>query len=25
VMNTEAEIRQAYADYQQGKFGTWHG
>jgi len=25
VMNTEAEIEQAYADYQQGKFGTWHG
>jgi redox-sensitive bicupin YhaK (pirin superfamily) len=25
VMNTEGEIRQAYADYQQGKFGTWHG
>jgi redox-sensitive bicupin YhaK (pirin superfamily) len=25
VMNTEAEIRQAYADYQQGKFGTWNG
>jgi redox-sensitive bicupin YhaK (pirin superfamily) len=25
VMNTEAEIKQAYADYQQGKFGTWNG
>jgi redox-sensitive bicupin YhaK (pirin superfamily) len=25
VMNTEAEIEQAYADYQQGKFGTWQG
>jgi redox-sensitive bicupin YhaK (pirin superfamily) len=25
VMNTEGEIRQAYADYQQGKFGTWNG
>lgn len=25
VMNTEAEIRQAYADYQQGKFGQWNG
>jgi redox-sensitive bicupin YhaK (pirin superfamily) len=25
VMNTEAEIRQAYADYQQGKFGVWNG
>ncbi|GAB3639040.1 pirin family protein [Hymenobacter arcticus] len=25
VMNTEAEIEQAYADYQQGKFGTWKG
>jgi redox-sensitive bicupin YhaK (pirin superfamily) len=24
-MNTEAEIQQAYADYQQGKFGTWNG
>jgi quercetin 2,3-dioxygenase len=23
VMNTMDEIRQAYADYQQGKFGTW--
>ena len=23
VMNSEAEIRQAYADYQAGKFGTW--
>jgi redox-sensitive bicupin YhaK (pirin superfamily) len=25
VMNTEAEIEQAYADYQQGKFGRWQG
>ncbi|WP_317172210.1 pirin family protein [Hymenobacter sp. BRD67] len=25
VMNTEGEIRQAYADYQQGKFGSWNG
>jgi redox-sensitive bicupin YhaK (pirin superfamily) len=25
VMNTEGEIRQAYADYQQGKFGHWNG
>jgi redox-sensitive bicupin YhaK (pirin superfamily) len=25
VMNTEGEIRQAYADYQQGKFGRWDG
>jgi redox-sensitive bicupin YhaK (pirin superfamily) len=25
VMNTEAEIEQAYADYQQGKFGRWNG
>jgi redox-sensitive bicupin YhaK (pirin superfamily) len=25
VMNTEGEIRQAYADYQQGKFGIWKG
>jgi len=24
VMNTEAEIEQAYLDYQQGKFGTWN-
>ncbi|MCR5888251.1 pirin family protein [Hymenobacter sp. J193] len=24
VMNSEVEIRQAYADYQAGKFGTWH-
>lgn len=23
VMNTEAEIQQAYADYRQGTFGTW--
>ncbi|OKS87724.1 pirin family protein [Mucilaginibacter polytrichastri] len=23
VMNTEAEIKQAYQDYQQGKFGSW--
>jgi len=25
VMNTEAEIEQAYADYQRGKFGAWKG
>lgn len=25
VMNTEQEIRQAYHDYQMGKFGTWKG
>jgi redox-sensitive bicupin YhaK (pirin superfamily) len=25
VMNTETEIRQAYDDYQQGKFGQWNG
>ncbi|MFB9865116.1 pirin family protein [Rufibacter immobilis] len=24
VMNTEAEIYQAYQDYQQGKFGSWN-
>ncbi|MCC2545615.1 pirin family protein [Hymenobacter sp. BT175] len=24
VMNTEAQIREAYQDYQSGKFGTWH-
>ncbi|WP_205501824.1 pirin family protein [Rufibacter psychrotolerans] len=24
VMNSEAEIYQAYADYQQGKFGSWN-
>jgi quercetin 2,3-dioxygenase len=23
VMNTEEEIREAYNDYRQGKFGTW--
>ncbi len=23
VMNSEAEIRQAYVDYQNGKFGVW--
>ncbi len=23
VMNTEQEIKQAYLDYQMGKFGTW--
>ncbi|MCS7018517.1 MAG: pirin family protein [Cytophagales bacterium] len=25
VMNSPAEIRQAYADYQAGKFGVWQG
>ncbi len=25
VMNTEGELRQAYLDYQQGKFGEWNG
>lgn len=25
VMNTEGEVRQAYLDYQQGKFGEWNG
>ncbi|EMS33351.1 Pirin [Mariniradius saccharolyticus AK6] len=25
VMNTQDEIRQAYFDYQMGKFGTWKG
>lgn len=25
VMNTQEEIRQAYLDYQMGKFGTWKG
>lgn len=24
VMNTEEEIEQAYQDYREGKFGTWH-
>lgn len=24
VMNTQEEIKQAYQDYQQGKFGTWN-
>jgi hypothetical protein len=24
VMNTEQEIRQAYQDYQSGKFGSWN-
>ncbi|HYH15080.1 MAG TPA: pirin-like C-terminal cupin domain-containing protein [Flavisolibacter sp.] len=23
VMNTQEEIRKAYVDYQQGKFGVW--
>ncbi|MBH8558556.1 pirin family protein [Hymenobacter negativus] len=25
VMNTDAEIRQAYRDYQRGAFGSWNG
>lgn len=25
VMNTQAEIQQAYQDYSQGKLGVWHG
>ncbi|MCF7802561.1 MAG: pirin family protein [Candidatus Marinimicrobia bacterium] len=25
VMNTEGEVRKAYEEYQQGKFGTWDG
>jgi hypothetical protein len=24
VMNTEQEIREAYQDYQSGKFGSWN-
>lgn len=25
VINTEAEIQQAYCDYERGAFGTWAG